>query len=455
MTRIRVYILACFFTAFISSEGEAKAPPAGVTAPAATPAPAAAAEAKSPSSVASVVRFSGIEPRILELPSAALSIWRNFTGQKPTLVLLSNHPFLQPIPAPLAPAALALAKSGSPEDLRRRGTSLTADPLLLPAMTLTAALQSGFFAKVVWVIPSQAEAEKFDVALFRQQLLETGAATPAEAGAFVADRKAFSGRIQGVPVLAVHHTMLPRLQEPVLLHIDLSYFQALYQGEIKTPLYPLLAATFTNLSQNLPPALAVTISLSNLEGGVPLASRFVGNDVAAFFRNPLLPNQPLPETWAQRANAIYLENFFQNENIRDIYQQLREASPTDASVPYGLHAIYRQLNQGDQALHSLQEAVRLDPVYALEYLFLANLAKEKQLPEQQLRMLEAARQALPENPFIPLQMVETLLQLKHYPAAAALTKELSALPWSPLYYPQLPEFLRELAASAADKTPAR
>lgn len=490
MTRATLSILVCLLAAFLASGCESKTPPASdssspaVTAPstnapspkdsvptarplteepdspasspAARPAPEQGSGMQNPKPAAPIAPILPVEPRILELPTAALSTWRHFAEQKPTLVLLSNNPFLQPIPDPLAPAALSLAKSGSPEDLRRKGTSQTADPLLLPGMALTAALRSGFFSKIVWVIPSQTEAEKLDIALFRQQLLETGAATPAEAAAFVTDRnKAFFGRIHGTPFLAVHHARLPRLQEPVLLHIDLSFFQPLYKGEIKTPLYPLLAETYSDISQSSRQILAVTISLSNLEGGVSLASRFVGNDLAAFFRNPLLPSQPLPALLELRANALYLENFFQTENIRDLYLQMEQRAPADASVKYALHAVSRQLNQGDQALLYLQEAAQLEPAYALEYLLLADLAEEKQLPEQRLRMLEAARRALPENPFISLQLIDTLLQLEHYPAAAALTEELAALPWSSLYYPQMPELLKELAArAAAGKTPS-
>lgn len=402
----------------------------------------------------SASRTLAIAPRVMELPTEALSVWRNFTKQKPVLVLMSNTPLLQPIPEELATAALSLAGSGSALDLRRKGTSLTADPLLLPGMALTAALRAGFFSQVIWVIPTQVDSGQLKREIFREQLIEIGAASPAEAEAFVLEQGVFSGKLLGVPFLAAPQNFLPSVQGIVLLHIDLSYFQPRYKGEIKTPLYPLLAETFDALKKTGWQVAAATISLSNLEGGVPLTSRFVGHAFAAFFIDPLLPQKPMPDNWARRANALYLENFFQKEKVREMYLEMEKEAPADPSVKYALYAVARQFNEGDKALAYLRQAVRLDPVYALEYLSLADLAEEKGLTAQALRMLAAAAAALPDNPFITLHMAETMLRLEQFTEAAQLARTLAGQNWSQVYYPQMPGILQELtsAASGAGKS---
>ena len=77
--------------------------------------------------------------------------------------------------------------------------------------------------------------------------------------------------------------------------------------------------------------------------------------------------------------------------------------PTDPSVKYGLYQVSRDLKDATKALEYLQQAVSIDPVYALEYLQLFSVAKERNRPQQALKMLRLAEEALPDNPFISLR----------------------------------------------------
>lgn len=449
MTRATLIVFSCLIASFLAGECKAQEQKATAT-------PLAATTQQSPSTTKRADHGKTITPLIMELPTEALATWRGFSDKRPTLVLLSNNPFLQPIPDQISASALTLAKKGTTLELRRRGTSLTVAPLLFPDMTLTAALRAGFLARVIWVIPAKIGAPPLSEEIFRKQLLEIGAATTAEAFSFRLKGGALSGQIQSVPFLVTPEESLPALAETVLLHIDLSYFQPLYQGEIKTPLYPLLAGTLSRIRRADWPVAAVTISLSNLEGGIPLASRPVGADLAAFFRDPSLTESSLPEKWRERANALYLENFFLKERIREIYLKLESAAPADPSIKYALYALARQSNEGEKALNYLRQAVHLDPVYAREYLDLATLAEEKNLPDQSLRMLESARAAFPDNPFIPLRMTDTLLNHKEYKAATQLLARLAKESWSPIYYPRMPALLAELSTMATTgKVPAQ
>ena len=149
--------------------------------------------------------------------------------------------------------------------------------------------------------------------------------------------------------------------------------------------------------------------------------------------------ETFPHQWELRSNALYLENFIQREEIRKIYLEMEKEDPGDPAVKFGLYHISRQLNKTDDALEYLREAVQLDKVYAGEYLSLSELAMEKKRPEQAVKMVQLARSAQPENPFILLQLVRGLLNTGQQEDAKALKPELTALMWSKIYYPQQSE----------------
>jgi len=385
------------------------------------------------------------DPTVVELPSQALPVWRQFRSSQPVLVLLSQDPLLARIPGALHNEALSLVRSGSKEEFAAGTDIMSANPLLMPSMALSAALESGCFSRIVWVLPPTETIEELSVETFRKQLQELGAIDEEEAASFSAVAAgSFAGTVRGVRFEAAHPDALPDISEPVVLHIDLSFFQPLYKGEVKTPLYPLLAQTLTPLRQEQWQCLAATISLSNLDGRIPLASRFAGKDISAFFRDPTIFDQSLPEYWDLRTRALYLENFFKKEEVRELYLKMAQKEPGDSSAKYALYAIARQFKEVDQAMGYLQGAVKLDRAYALEYLNLADLAREKGLYDQVTRMLDLAHNAFPDNPFVTLTLAEHLFATGQPQAAEPLLKKLQGLKWSEVYYPKIPGHLEKL-----------
>jgi tetratricopeptide (TPR) repeat protein len=388
-----------------------------------------------------------VEPLLVEASSEALAAWRPVGDERPALLLLANDPLLRPLPSELADEILALARSGSPDDLRRRGTARVPDPLLLPEMTVTAALRADFFSRLIWVLPLAAEGEP-DLDTLRAQLRGYGALTEDEAATLRLEAGGASGTAQGLPLRIVPLAALEAPAETVVLHIDLSYFRPLYKGEIKTPLYPLLGQILQQLRGLGMTAGAVTISHSNLDGGLPLETRFIGDDLAEIFRRPELLDSPLPELWDQRSRTLYLANFFQKERIRELLEDMRRDAPEDASVAYAHYQILRQFREGSAALAGLDRAVALDSAYAREYLDLVSVALEKDQPEESLRMLELAAKVFPGDPFIPLDRAGLLLRLGRGREGREILQRLQKLPWSPVYYPDLPQRLEEMAKTA-------
>lgn len=375
---------------------------------------------------------------VSEHPAAALPFWRDQSEERPTLLLVANDPFLERIPETLATAVGELLEKGGAEEIVLKSSPQSPDPLLLPSMTVRAALKAGWFGKVVWLLPNRAEQEELSADTFRQQLLDFGAANETEAGSFVQAEGQLLGTIEGIPWLVTPVHLFAGTPEPVVIHFDLGLIKSFYRNEVKTPLYPTLAELLEPLRRARLTALAVTVSLSQLTGEVPLDTRFIGFDLATFVAEPQRFEAPLAESWRRRSDALYLQNFFQKEKILALYLEMAAAEPENASVDFGLYQIGRQMKNDEQALAYLDAAVKNDPVYAVEYLELAQQSLHQQRFEPALELMGKAAAALPDNPFIALQRARLLLAQGRKGEALALFQGLRRLPWSPVYYPDLP-----------------
>ncbi len=391
-----------------------------------------------------------LEPLLVELPGAAIPTWRESRAAKPALVLLSADPFLRPLPATLETDILQLVARGRAETWHQKATPQIADPLLLPQMTVTAALKAGLFSELIWVIPTTEEAQSLSVKTFAKQLSDYGALTPEEAAEVRFIDGVFTGTVYDTPFRAAPLAQLPTLAGPMVMHIDVSYFQPLYKGEIKTPLFPLIHDTLATLREKRFEVEAVTLSRSNLDGRLPLEVRFVGDAVATLLRSPEMLDQPLPVNWKRRADALYLGNFFQKEKVRELYLAMEQDAPRDASVQFDLYQIARQFKEGEKALAYLKRAVALDPVYGLEYMNLAPMATEKNRPEEALRMLDLAIQIFPEFPLLRLEKARYLINLKEYERARGIIDDLQTLKHSAVYYPGLPQVLSEIKKASQE-----
>lgn len=385
-----------------------------------------------------------IATTIIESPNEALPIWRSFAKNRPFLVIAANTPALLPLPAELTDQVRQLLQSADNTELLRRSSPSEPDPLLLPEMSLGAALDAGWFSGVIWIFPTPRSPKELDLKIFQQQLVEARIASNEEVKSFSLQNGSFSGIVRGRPFFAASLDVLPDLEPSALLHVDANYFKPLYKGEIKSPLYPLISKLLKKIQEKGWKIAAATVSLSNQTGELPLRTRFIGKDLAAILRNPQMLTKPFPKQWQERSNALYLENFMKTEEIHNIYLQMEQADSSDPAVKFGLYDLARQMKQPEAALGYLRQAVKIDPAYALEYLALSQVALEKKRLDKAIEMLKLARDALPQNPFIPMQLAHILIATDQKDEAKIVLDQLIAIEWSKTYYPEQIKIVKKL-----------
>ena len=372
-----------------------------------------------------------IQAQLVELPSEAIPYWRDEAkGSKPALLLFSSAPFLSPLTDGQRQNDAQLVANGSADDFVWRGSLLRANPAVISSQAVSAALNSGLFSAISWVFPSTTAPDQLDLEAFRRQVVETGFLTKAESNELTLANGVFSGRVRGIPFKAIHAKALQPPGEPVIMHLDLSYFKGLYKSAIKTPLYPLLLQTAKNLKKLNIEVAGITLSYSTAEGELTLETRFLVNRFAALLEKPELLNATMPPNWELHSEALYTINFFLESKVDQLYEQAIQAAPTDPAVLYGL-ALRRKRDKDLGAFVELiGRAAQQDRGYALEYLNLADQATAGQDFENAVMLLEKGSHAFPENPFIMIQLASAYQTMHRTKDARKLLKKLKQLPWS-------------------------
>lgn len=390
--------------------------------------------------------------KVVELPSAAIPIWRTCRDQRPTLALFSADPFLDPIPEQLRTAVSALVERGENSDFQTRAKVRLADPLLLPQQAVSAAVQGGFFSKILWVFPLPDEGNDVSLDVFRQQLIDGGLLEKDEADKLSLENGVFYGTLRGLPFQAATMRSLPSLDGPVVVHLDLSYFSALYRNEVTTPLYTLAHQTLEPLRKAAWPTPLATLSVSTEEGAVPMELRFLKDVLTETFAHPELLDAPLPESWTLRKDARYYETFYQGEIVLSSYLAMEKLAPQDASVKYDLYRVEMGTKEVETALGYLAEAVSLELGYGQEYVSLGLQFLERGRTEEGINLLQRAAGLFPDNPFIRLALAENYLILGKRQPALEIIQKLRELPWSPVYYPEMPELLLSLGKGESNSS---
>lgn len=411
------------------------------------PAPAATANL-----VPRVLFEEPLQPSVFELPSGALSIWRNYRRQPPTLLLFSVHPFLEPLPEGSADLARDLIRNGSAREIVRRGRLFVPDPVFFPLQTVSAALDAGLLSRVVVVLPLDVPPEAAALERIRKKSVEMGFLSAAEGAGLTLTDGVISGTVRGVPLQMVAPEDLPELAGPLLVHFDLGYFKNLYQNEVTTPAFRMLYDTAKAIREHHYQTLAVTLSCSNQEIGLPLKARFMIPSLAKMVREPALLDQPAPKPWEILSRSLYLQTMFMEAKGRQLLLDNAGLGSDDPGFLFALAQAQFQARQPEQGFATLDRVVALDPGYGLEYVTLAQRGADSGQQTRATALMAKAVRTFPDDPYLRLQQAEMLLRFHRGDAAKPILKALAALPWSPRFHPEMPERIRQLEAKADAQT---
>lgn len=380
-----------------------------------------------------------------ETTAEALSVWRR-AAERPTLLLLSNNPHLKPVPEAFHKKTAILINNANAKNLALATTDRNPAPLILPGMAVDAALRSGWFKELAWALPLRDPAMDVSLDKFTEQLSQAGITEEGEVDSIALTERTFHGTLRNTAFSASALPLLQGLTQPVIVHIDLSYFQPLYKNEIATPLLDIVFNTLATLKKMHLQTLAVTFSYGHLDSQIALDVRFLGDIITYLIEDPARLDQPIPANFQRQRDSLYLSNFFKKEEIRELFLAQEKEAPEAAWVKFNLYRSAAEHKEGTKALNYLAEAVALDHLYALEYSELSNLAYEKQRPDEALRMLKLASEAFPQDPFIKLQIAQLANELGDQEYALEMLNKIRNLEWSDTYYPKMHQYLADLTA---------
>ena len=375
----------------------------------------------------------------------ALPIWRQFAEHKPTLLLLSDKPQLIPPPEFLRDPIDHLLEAGSAEAIRLASSYQNPEALLKPSMSVDVALGNEWFKKFVWIFPSRDPELDPDLEMLRTEFTRYGIINSEEAATLTLQNKAIQGTVRATDFTASALKWLSEPDTPVIIHIDLSYFQSLYKNEIATPVLQTIYATLQQLKEVELNILAVTFSYSHMDSRIALDVRFIGEILTTLLAQPEKLETTAPANWQRQANAIYLANFFQKEQVEEIFKAQQKDDAESAWVNFNLYRSSAELKEGSTALDYLFKAVALDPTYAMEYANLSQMAYDKNRPDEALRMLFLASKTFPEDPFIKLRIIQLAQETGDFKTAKHLLEQLQELNWSDVYYPNMPGLLSSMS----------
>lgn len=378
----------------------------------------------------------------VEADTEALFHWRELTDSKPPLILLSSSPLLKPVAKLAKKEAQQLAQNSSLANIRKRAVYPASDPLFFPGSALTIALDLNWFSEILWVVPVKTGTQFPTLPQFIQSVKNSLLEQLLDLENLTLEKQCFSSKLKKTPIRICSLAEKIEINQPAIFHAEMSYFEGLHVNPIKTPIFQTLLEQAASIRNQKWPIKMATISSGNIQGSISLDVRFLADSLKQLTENPQIMNEKTEQFGNAIDSALYTENMYLSGEAHAIYLNLKEKFPDNPHLNYLLYNSYSRTKNGSMALESLAKAVSADPVYALEYLTLHDLAREKGQPAAAITMLNHAETAFPENPFIKWQTANFLASLKHKEMALPYIEKLQEMTWSKIYYPDVHEQLK-------------
>lgn len=258
------------------------------------------------------------------------------------------------------------------------------------------AYRAGIISRIYWVPPTKDPVGTESLDSLKGYMRSIGI-PEAELASLKQDTASISGTVNGIPLYVYRLSDLPRIPDPVLLSIDLSFFTPFYKNEVNTPLVDLFGGFINSLGGTGIHASNVTISRSSIDK-VPLDYRFLARYIATYITDPQsIADGPLP-VWRLRSEAMYYDTFFLPEDALKLYKEAADMAPTDPDIRYNLAISYLANKDIDRMKEALDRAVSIDNAYYPAYYIYGQYMEEKDIDEAASDFYTAAVNSNPSDP---------------------------------------------------------
>lgn len=359
-----------------------------------------------PPASAATPALVGVEPvaevHLFENNSSSLIAWRRAGVHDRVLVHLDGHPNLDWIPDETV-ARLAAATATELLNHEIHPYSLRDDPhagfgvanFVYPAARL------GLVRELIWVVPDGALRDRGAAQrLILGALIREMQMVPvAEARSLRFDDGVVRGQILELPIIVCELSHLPRLDEPVLLDIDLDYFttRSVLTGYVTGQPWTGPARVLDALRERGLRTDLATISLSTLGGFVPPTARWIGQTLRQRLRDPARePEDGESERlrWPEFHGRRELEAALASR------RELVERFPEDASGWFSLAELLEIAGELDEADSARARAAELDPLLIHGDLFVADRLRQNGGFEAALARYRRYATVMARGPFV-------------------------------------------------------
>lgn len=306
-----------------------------------------------------------VDAFILQQETDNIPYWVKEGASHRVLVRVSFLDGLMPIGDKAVDSLKELTEKEDLPDLIKEGDAFNQAASYNAGNMVTVANKLGIVDEVYWVVPEFDSITEQDLDGFKKYLKGSMPENGRDIDAIKLNGAVAEGKIGDIPVKIMSLLDLPKVEKPVLLQIDLSFFSNLYKNEKETKILSLASAFINTLKEKNLSADIVTVSLSNASG-VPLRMRFLGGYLAQLLKDPGMTEKDPPAQWADRADAWRIAQ----ESPRDaipVYKNIINRNQKDAATMYDLAEAYFLSGDLEGSEKELADAARIDPGYALGY----------------------------------------------------------------------------------------
>ncbi len=326
-------------------------------------------QADSPAGAAKVPHKVGVEPitaEFVEQDSYNVAYWLENGFSSRILVRFSGYDGLAPVSGEKLDKIKELAAKHAYRELRSAGDGISEGRLYDAWNVAYLANRLGLVREIYWVVPTFSSVDEDELASFKDYLKGLYPDDSKDIDAITLEGAVAGGKVNGVPVRLLGLQDLKDPGEPVLLDMDASFFQAMYQDEKETGSLSFIAGMFKLLSEAELSADAVSISASVEDNRASLKFRSFARYFERLIKEPgLIASEP-PRLWSERAEAWRAEQR-DPEIAVPIYKRIIEQFPEDAPSRYDLADLYFRLGELEACAAQLEAAVGLDPGYLPAY----------------------------------------------------------------------------------------